>query len=60
MYIAYLCYPHVYLEEDDHEPDVEIKFQEPDRYMYDKIIPISFHPLVSWSDKDADLFKQKK
>jgi hypothetical protein len=40
---------------EDNEP--EIKFEEPNRWMYEKVIPIQFSVLHSWSDKDKGLCK---
>lgn len=54
MYMAYLCYPHSY-DEDDNEP--EIKFEQPDDWKYEKILPIQFNVLHQWSDKDKGLYK---
>lgn len=56
-YLAYICYRHSY--DDDNElidEDVTIQFSEPDRYLYSKIILITFTPLHSWSKKDAAIF----
>jgi hypothetical protein len=50
MYMAWLCYPHTYdLDDlDDNEP--EIKFEEPESYLYAKILPIQFNILHKWDD----------
>jgi hypothetical protein len=56
MYMAWLCYPHTY-DLDDNEP--EIKFSEPESWMYDKILPIQFNILHRWSDKDKKLYINK-
>ena len=58
MYIAYICYSHSY-EDDDEEQNPTICFTEPESYLYKQIIPISFHPLMRWSQKDAKLFEAK-
>lgn len=56
MYKAWLCYPSIQMGDDlDQEP--EIKFSEPESWMYDKIIPIQFNILHQWSDKDKGLYK---
>jgi len=53
MYMAWLCYPSLQMGDDlDQEP--EIKFEEPERWRYSKIIPIQFSVLHQWSDKDKD------
>jgi len=56
MYMAWLCYPSLQMGDDlDQEP--EIKFEEPESWRYDKIIPIQFSVLHQWSDKDKGLYK---
>ena len=55
MYMAWLCYPHAY--DDEYEVEPEIKFEEPERWKCDKIIPIQFSVLHQWSDKDKELYK---
>ena len=56
MYMAWLCYPSLQMGDDlDQEP--EIKFEEPESWMYDKIIPIQFSILHQWTDKDKGLYK---
>lgn len=61
MYLAYICYPYQYHDDaddlDDLEPD--IKFEEPNYHTYSRVVPIAFHPLMSWSEKDAKLFEVK-
>ena len=52
MYMAWLCYSHLQM---DQEP--EIKFEEPESWRYEKIIPIQFSVLHQWSDKDKELYK---
>ncbi len=54
MYMAWLCYPPTYYLEDN-EP--EIKFEQPESWRYDKIIPIQFNILYQWTDKDKRLYK---
>lgn len=56
-YLAYICYRQLY--NDDNElidEDVDIVFSEPERYLYSKVILITFTPLHSWSEKDANIF----
>lgn len=53
-YIAYLCYPRSYDEDDDTEP--EIKFERPGEWRYEKIIPIQFSVLTEWTEKDKGLY----
>lgn len=55
-YLAWICYRQSY--DDDNElidEDVNLVFSEPDRYRYSKVIPITFNPLHSWSEKDAKI-----
>lgn len=59
MYIAYICYPHQYDYDDEEAQQPEIRFEEPERYLYKQIVPISFHPLMSWTNKDKNLFKRE-
>lgn len=56
-YIAYLCYPFSYDEEDEDDNEPVIKFEEPEGWMYEKIIPIQFSVLHRWGDKDKGLYK---
>jgi hypothetical protein len=56
-YIAYLCYPQQAWGDDLEDNEPEIKFEEPNRWMYEKVIPIQFSVLHSWSDKDKGLCK---
>ena len=53
-YLAYLCYRKT---EDDEDEAVTVKFVEPRRWEYDKVIAIQFSPLHSWSDKDKELYQ---
>lgn len=48
-YIAYLCYPHSYDEEDE-ELETVIKFEEPEQWKYETVIPIQFDVLNEWKD----------
>ena len=57
MYMAWLCYPNSYFDDDEDDNEPEIKFEQPDDWKYEKIIPIQFSPLHSWSDKDKGLYK---
>ena len=36
---------------------MKLKFEEPSRYMYEKVIPIQFSVLHDWTDKDKGLYK---
>lgn len=56
-YMAYLCYPTQPWDEDDKDNEPVIKFEEPDRWKYEKIIPIQFSVLHSWTNKDKELYK---
>lgn len=57
-YMAYLCYPsHDYDEDEEWTCDPVIKFEQPKEWMYEKIIPIQFSVLHSWTDKDKELYK---
>ena len=57
-YIAYLCYPYN-VEEDDlwGEEEPKIKFEEPEEYRYEKVIPIQFSVIHEWTHKDKELYK---
>lgn len=57
MYIAYLCFENTYDDEDDYDTEVKVVFQEPSRYLYKKVLPISFSILHEWAEKDKDLYK---
>ena len=59
MYIAYLCYPYMAMGDDIDDCQPDIRFEEPESYLYKQIVPISFHPLMGWSDKDKKLFKRE-
>jgi hypothetical protein len=55
-YFAYLCYPHLQLGDDlDQEP--EIKFESPEEWKYQKILPIQFSILHGWTSKDKGLYE---
>lgn len=61
--MAYLCYPQQPWDGDEDNEDIEpvIKFEEPNRRMYEKVIPIQFDVLHSWDDhkrpKDKRLYR---
>lgn len=56
-YIAYLCYPRQPWDEDeDDEIELVVRFEEPEAWKYDKIIPIQFDVLHRWTDKDKELY----
>lgn len=55
--MAYLCFPHSYEGDDDDDQVAIIWFQEPSRYLYSKVIPISFTVLHEWTSKDEALYK---
>ena len=57
MYMAYLCFPHPYDDEDDGDTEVEILFVEPSRHSYRKVLSISFSVLHDWSNKDRKLYE---
>lgn len=59
MYQAWICFPRTFEgdDDDDYEPEPYIKFSEPEAWMFDKVIPISFNILHSWTDKDKGLYK---
>lgn len=56
-YFAYLCYPRAHSYQDD-EDDTEpvIKFEPPEEWQYEKILPIQFSILHGWTDKDKELY----
>jgi hypothetical protein len=49
MYIAYLCYPHKYDDDDDDDVEPQIKFEEPQSFLYAEIIPIQFSILKQYT-----------
>ena len=51
-YMAWLCYPHIQMGDDEDDLEPEIKFQEPCGWGYSKVIPIQFSVLNQWSNKD--------
>lgn len=53
-YIAFLCYRY---DEDGEEVEPIIKFEEPEKWTYQKIIPIQFSVLHTWTGKDERLYK---
>jgi hypothetical protein len=57
MYAAWICFPRAFADDDDYEPAPCIEFIEPERWKFDKVIPISFNVLHSWTDKDKELYK---
>lgn len=56
-YMAYLCYPHPYDDDDEDDNEPVIKFEEPEEWRYEKVIPIQFSVLHYWTDKDKGLYK---
>ena len=56
-YMAYLCYPQISWGEDLEDNEPVIKFEEPEEWKYEKIIPIQFSVLHRWDDKDKGLYK---
>lgn len=42
MKLAWLCYPHPFEDDEELELDVEIKFREPDGYLYAKVVTIVY------------------
>lgn len=55
-YMAYLCYPTQPWDGDLEDIEPEIKFEEPDRWKYEKVIPIQFDVLCRWTDNDKGLY----
>ena len=54
-YFAYLCYPRLKFGDDlDQEP--EIKFDRPEEWKYQKVLPIQFSVLHKWTNKDKELY----
>ena len=49
-YMAFLCYHY-----DDNEP--VIKFEHPEQWKYEKVIPIQFSVLHGWTNQDKGLYK---
>lgn len=54
MYIAYLCYPHLYPEDDLDDQQPEIRFEEPYKHRYSRVVPITFSPLKDWKHDDPN------
>lgn len=54
MYIAYLCYPHLHMGDDLDDCQPDIRFEEPERYLYKQIVPITFSPLKDWKHDDTN------
>ena len=52
MYIAYLCYPALQMGDDLDDEQPEIRFEEPDRWMYSRVVPITFSPLKDWKHEE--------
>jgi hypothetical protein len=52
-YFAYLCYPP---SEDKEDNEPEIKFRPPEKWEYEKILPIQFSILHGWTYKDKELY----
>lgn len=57
MYMAYLCFEHSYDDDDEDLPEVKVVFEEPSRYLYKKVLPISFTVLNQWTEKDRNLYQ---
>lgn len=55
MYMAYLCFSQG--DDDEECPEATVVFKEPNHYLYEKVIPISFTILHKWTDKDQRLYK---
>ena len=55
-YMAYLCYPKQPCGDDLEDNEPVIKFEEPEGWRYEKIIPIQFNVLHRWTDKDKGLY----
>ena len=56
-YIAYLCYPRLGMG-DSLDSDPEIKFETPETWKYEKVIPIQFSVLHGWTNKDKGLYNE--
>jgi hypothetical protein len=56
-YAAYLCYPHLSMGDSIEDNEPVIKFEQPEEWKYEKILPIQFSVLHSWSDEDKGLYK---
>lgn len=56
-YLAYLCYPRLYFGDCLEDSEPVIKFEKPEDWEYEQILPIQFSVLHSWPNKDKDLHK---
>ena len=56
-YMAYLCYPQLLMGDDLEDNEPVIKFEQPEEWRYEKIIPIQFSVLHHWTDKDKGLYR---
>ena len=57
--MAYLCYPYSYGDEDDNEPvELVIRFEQPEKWKYEKVLPIQFSVLHGWTNKDKGLYNE--
>ena len=52
MYIAYLCYPYLQMGDDLEDWEPEIRFEEPYKHQYGKVVTIAFQPLKDWKHDD--------
>jgi hypothetical protein len=57
MYIAWLCFPNTFEDDEDEDHSPVVEFSEPASWKYGKVIPVSFTILHSWTDKDKELYK---
>jgi hypothetical protein len=57
MYIAWLCCPNTFEDDEDEDHSPVVEFSEPASWKYGKVIPVSFTILHSWTDKDKELYK---
>lgn len=56
MYMAWLCFSHTH--NDQGKIEGKIEFEEPNSWKYNKVIPIQFSVLHSWTDKDKDIYNE--
>lgn len=59
--MSYLCYPRPYATDDPYaDEELVIKFEEPEEWRYEKVLPIQFDILHRWDDhkrpKDKRLY----
>ena len=54
MYIAYLCYPYLQMGDDLEDWEPEIRFEEPYKHQYGKVVTIAFQPLKDWKHDDPN------